>query len=280
MNPLTPIAEAEFVAFDLETTGLHPVSAQIVELGAVRFKGDGEVLGQFQQLVDPKSKIPHIATQIHGITNAMVQGLPTIAVALPKFLEFLGDAPIVMLAHNASFDLGFLSAALCRLRHPSPVHQTLDTCTLARRRISLSRYNLEALGRHLGLIAVERHRALDDSLLLKDVFAHLIARPPALRRVEDLFKISAPRGMDRFGLALEHAPKGYEDLFAAIASGSAIELQYAGGSRPGELRRVTLQGVLQIKGEIYLAVYCHQGRSDKTFRLDRIESYRVLPSNK
>ncbi len=151
---------------------------------------------------------------------------------------------------------------------------------MARRRISLSRYNLEALGRHLGLIAVERHRALDDSLLLKDVFAHLIARPPALCRVEDLFKISTPRGMDRFALALEHAPKGYEDLFAAIASGSTIELQYAGGSQPGQLRRITPQGVLQIKGEIYLAVYCHQGRSDKTFRLDRIESYRVLPSSK
>ena len=137
MDPKTLIAQAEFIAFDLETTGLHPVSAQIVELGAVRFKGDGEVLGQFQQLVDPRSKIPHIATQIHGITNAMVQGQPTIAEALPEFLEFLGDTPMVMLAHNASFDLGFLSVALCRLRHSFPVHQTLDTCTLARRRISL-----------------------------------------------------------------------------------------------------------------------------------------------
>ncbi len=106
MNPLTPISEAEFVAFDLETTGLHPVSSQIVELGAVRFKGDGEVLGQFQQLVDPKSKIPHIATQIHGITNAMVQGQPSIAEALPEFLEFLGDAPIVMLRAQCKFRSG------------------------------------------------------------------------------------------------------------------------------------------------------------------------------
>lgn len=277
MDPITPIAQAEFIAFDLETTGLHPMSCQIVEIGAVRFRGDGEILGQFQQLIDPQAPIPWEAFRVHGITTSMVKGQPVLADVLPRFLEFLGAAPVVMLAHNAGFDLGFLSVALSRLRQPFPAHQTLDTCALARRRVPLRRYNLEALGRHWGLIETEAHRALEDALLLKQVFEHLVKRPTVLSNVEDLYHFSSPKGLEAFAVTLDQPPEGYEALWAAMAEGLPIEMRYAGGNQPGRVRRVTPQGVLRMRGSVYLAAYCHQGRCEKTFRLDRILSYKSLP---
>lgn len=278
MDPITPIAQAEFVAFDLETTGLHPMSSQIVEIGAVRFRGDGEILGQFQQLVDPKSPIPKEAFAVHGITAAMVKGQPVLAEVLPRFLEFLGEPTAVMLAHNASFDLGFLSVALGRLRQPFPAHRTLDTCALARRRISLPRHDLETLGRHLRLIEKESHRALEDSLLLKQVFEQLLESPPVIQNVEDLYRFSFPRAWDAFAFVVEQPIKGYEALWAAIAEGCPIEIRYAGGSQKGELRQVTPKAVLQVGKTVYLSAYCHLGRCEKSYRLDRILACKKLPN--
>jgi DNA polymerase III subunit epsilon len=73
-----PLSEVEFVAFDLETTGLFPVVNRIVEFGAVRFRLDGQVLGTWEQLVDPEYPIPPSVTEIHGITDSMVRGQPTL----------------------------------------------------------------------------------------------------------------------------------------------------------------------------------------------------------
>ena len=87
-----PLSEVEFVAFDLETTGLFPVVNRIVEFGAVRFRLDGREIGTWEQLVDPECLIPPGVTEIHGITDVMVRGQPTLAQALPGFLDFLGRA--------------------------------------------------------------------------------------------------------------------------------------------------------------------------------------------
>ena len=109
-----PLAEVEFVAFDLETTGLFPVVNRIVEFGAVRFRLDGRELGTWEQLVDPECPIPPGVTEIHGITDTMVRGQPTVARALPGFLDFLGRTEAILLAHNATFDLGFLNFAAAK----------------------------------------------------------------------------------------------------------------------------------------------------------------------
>ena len=69
-------------------------------------------MDSFQQLVDPQCEISAEVTQIHGITNKMVRGKPTICEVLPRFVEFLGGPDSVLLAHNAAFDLGFLGFAM------------------------------------------------------------------------------------------------------------------------------------------------------------------------
>ena len=125
-----PLAETTFVVVDLETTGGSPASCAITEIGAVKVRG-GEVLGEFQTLVDPGTSVPPMITVLTGITDAMLVGAPRIGEVLPSFLEFSRGA--VLVAHNAAFDVGFLRAAATRLDLPWPRPVVVDTVALARR---------------------------------------------------------------------------------------------------------------------------------------------------
>ena len=115
-----PLAEVAFVVVDLETTGGSPVDDAITEIGAVRFHGV-ERVGSFQSLVDPERPIPPYIAHLTGIDDRLVAGAPGLAQILPSFLEFARGAVIV--AHNATFDVGFLNANLLRLDYdtlPAP----------------------------------------------------------------------------------------------------------------------------------------------------------------
>ena len=93
-----------FVAFDLETTGMKP-PCKIIEIGAVKICDD-EIVDTYQQLIEPEIMIPWQIVNLTGIDDGMVTGQPVIADVLPRFIDFIGDYPIV--AHNASFDMGFM----------------------------------------------------------------------------------------------------------------------------------------------------------------------------
>src|SRR5205085_4944714 len=97
-----------FVVVDLETTGGSPASCAITEIGAVKVCG-GEVLGEFQTLVNPGVPIPAFISVLTGITDIAVAGSPRIGAVLPAFLEFAAGSTLV--AHNAPFDISFLKTA-------------------------------------------------------------------------------------------------------------------------------------------------------------------------
>ncbi|MEK8228784.1 exonuclease domain-containing protein [Oerskovia sp. M15] len=126
----TPLRDVTFVVVDLETTGGSPATAGITEIGAVKVRG-GEVLGEFQTLVDPGTPVPAFIARLTGITSAMVANAPPIEAVLPSFLEFARGA--VLVAHNAPFDIGFLKAAARDAGYEWPGNQVLDTVPLARR---------------------------------------------------------------------------------------------------------------------------------------------------
>ncbi|MHB9134620.1 MAG: exonuclease domain-containing protein [Armatimonadota bacterium] len=159
MSGISP--QATIVALDLETTGLSATRCRIVEFAAVRWQG-GQEVGHFQTMVNPGIPIPHNATRIHGITNAMVQDMPSSSDVLPAFLAFC-EADLVI-AHNAQFDVRFLRAEATRLGigfFSSPI---LDTCSLARQRLpGCPNYRLETLKGALGLGYGQAHRALEDA---------------------------------------------------------------------------------------------------------------------
>lgn len=163
----------EFVAFDVETTGLSAERDEIIEFGAVRFK-NGEIIDTFQSFVNPKRPIPPQSTQIHGIRDSDVKTAPTLDVILPQFLEFIGDCPL--LAHNAAFDMGMLDVACtkCGITHSTT---SIDTLTLAQALLpNLKRHGLGVVADFLGLPNFRHHRAADDATAVMHMFLNFIPR--------------------------------------------------------------------------------------------------------
>lgn len=171
-----PLHSTTFVVVDLETTGGSPSSSAITEIGAVKTRG-GEVIGEFQTLVDPGLPIPPMIVSLTGITDAMVTAAPTIEQVLPSFLEFLGDAVVV--AHNAPFDVGFLKAACRRHGYKWPGNEVVDTVTLARRATTKEEApnkKLATLARAFGTVVTPNHRALEDARATSEILHHMLER--------------------------------------------------------------------------------------------------------
>ena len=153
---------ADFTVLDFETTGLDSRQDRICEIGAVRLSASGAETASLDLLVNPGLPIRPEASRINGITDEMVKDARPAEEALPELLAFLGDSVIV--AHNASFDLGFLKAAAERAGLSAPPNRVADTRDLAREAFpGLPSYALQNLARSFGLSTGNAHRACDDA---------------------------------------------------------------------------------------------------------------------
>ncbi len=191
-----PLAEAEFVVVDLETTGGAAAPDGITEIGAVRVVG-GRLTETFTTLVNPGRPIPPFVARLTGITDAMVADAPPIADALPRFLAFARTATLV--AHNAAFDLGHLNAAQQALAGRSLDLPALCTLRLARRLLpELRRRSLDAVGAALGIACFDRHRALPDARIAAEILCVFLERAAErnIQRLDELldFQRSAVDG--------------------------------------------------------------------------------------
>ncbi|MCD6290123.1 MAG: DEAD/DEAH box helicase [Anaerolineae bacterium] len=156
-----------YVALDLETTGLNPEQDQIIEIGVVRFHGDGE-METWSTLVNPGRPIPPRIEQLTGIKTEEVDRAPTLAMIHRTLARFVGDA--ILVGHNIAFDVSFLRQAGLLEQNAS-----VDTFTLARIVLPRQRsYALSALTEALGITLVDAHRALADALATAKLFRALI----------------------------------------------------------------------------------------------------------
>ena len=165
--------DGEFVAFDLETTGLSSREDTIIEIGAVRMKG-GQELARFQTFVDPGRMLERKIVDLTGITDDMLVGAPKIEEVLPQFLEFVGDSPLI--AHNADFDTGFIREAAKRqgLKFTST---SVDTLILSQNLLpQLNKFKLNIVAEALDLPEFNHHRAADDAVTCGLVFWNLVPR--------------------------------------------------------------------------------------------------------
>ncbi|MGY1679391.1 DEDD exonuclease domain-containing protein [Geodermatophilus sp. SYSU D01176] len=195
----TPLAEVTFVVVDLETTGGSPKDSAITEIGAVKVRG-GEVLGEFQTLVDPGCEIPPYISVLTGITSTMVAAAPRIGSVLPLFLEFARGA--VLVAHNAPFDLGFLRAACADNGIAWPATASVDTAVLARRlltRDEVPNCKLATLAPYFRTSTEPCHRALADARATVDVLHGLFERlgPLGITSLEELTGLTRQVDPDR-----------------------------------------------------------------------------------
>lgn len=163
------VSETLFVAFDTETTGFSPKQDRLVEIGAVKFSGDGVVLASTHWLVNPETLIPWYTTEVHHITDKMVADAPVFTTVWPEVEAFFGDA--VLLAHNATFDVGFLRAELERAHIEVPALSVADTLVLFRDWFpEAENHKLEALSVELKVPGETYHRAEADAFHIVNIF--------------------------------------------------------------------------------------------------------------
>ncbi|HEY0772863.1 MAG TPA: exonuclease domain-containing protein, partial [Nocardioidaceae bacterium] len=212
-----PLRDITFCVVDLETTGGSAAGgSMITEIGAVKVRG-GEILGEFQTLVNPYQSIPAFIAVLTGITDSMVATAPGIEQVLPQFLEFAQGC--VLVAHNAPFDVGFLKHFAAQQERPWPSFEVLDTARLARRVITRDdapNCKLSSLAALFGASTTPNHRALSDARATVDVMHGLFARLGGLgiHTLEELQTFSsrvsqAQRKKRHLAEALPHAPGVY-----------------------------------------------------------------------
>ena len=170
---------ADYVVFDLETTGIHPTYDKVIEISAIKVVG-GVVESEFSSLVNPEMEIPFEASMVNGITDDMVEDAPTFEVALRDFLEFAGDA--ILVGHNIRlFDLKFLYRDAMKFWGRTIGNDYVDTLPLSNKYLpELDHHTLLDLARHYDIKVENAHRALGDCRMNQQVFECLkeeIANP-------------------------------------------------------------------------------------------------------
>ncbi|MBO6157881.1 MAG: PolC-type DNA polymerase III [Firmicutes bacterium] len=156
-----------FVVFDIETTGFNKESDRIIEIGAVKVQGR-EIVDRFSRFIDPEMPIPEHITKLTSITDDDVRGQGTIREVLPEFKAWVGDAAFV--AHNASFDTGFIANKNEKLGYAPMDNTIVDTLELARGLYDLKRYTLDSVAKALGVDLRSHHRAVDDAEATAGIF--------------------------------------------------------------------------------------------------------------
>jgi DNA polymerase-3 subunit alpha (Gram-positive type) len=255
-----------FTVLDIETTGLDERLNEITEIGAVKIK-DKRIIDSFHTFVNPGIPIPSEITKLTGITDDMVKDAPPIEEALKAFKNFFGED--VLVAHNASFDLGFIKtkAKKIGLEIDNPVVDTLGLC----RELlpDLKRYRLDTVAKYLGVPLKRHHSALDDATATGGILISLIEILERDKKVEKLSDINSAfsqvsnlDGLENFhAVILAKNPVGLRNLYILISEAhlkffyrkpripKSLLMKYreglivGSGCESGELYRALLKGV-------------------------------------
>ena len=182
INKYTP----DYVIFDLETTGISPNYDEVIEISALKVKG-GEVVDEFNTLVNPGRKIPFGATKVNGITNAMVAEAPAFSHVLAEFLDFAEG--LVLVGHNiARFDMKFIWRDAEQYFGEIPQNNYVDTLQVARKHLpKMEHHRLVDLAEHYGISSEGAHRALNDCYMNQKVYECMVSemREAHQKRVEE-----------------------------------------------------------------------------------------------
>jgi DNA polymerase III subunit epsilon len=266
------LSDMAFVAIDIETTGLTPVVDRIVEIGAVRFRGD-DLIDTFEALVYPGMPISPGASAVNGITDDMVQGKPHIDTVLPRFIDFLAqDIPV---AHHAPFDVGFLAYEISRLSLSVFDQPVLDSCVIPKKLFpNAHSYSLENLAGFFGIKSNTFHRALADAIVCMKILNRCIAEmggpePVSMAEILELNGPSVSLCTDRVTL-----DEPYGRLQMALENGDAIDISYRDARGDLSVRTITPLSLGAFRGAVMMEAFCHLRKGKRNFRLDRIVEIR------
>ncbi len=266
-----PLSRVPLVFVDTETTGLSPhYGDRMVEIALARFTG--EVMENFYTtLLNPERHISPGASRVHGITDRDVQDAPRFRDVAKDVRAEMENA--VLVAHNAPFDLGFISNEFRLARVNSPANLALDTLPLLRR---FFRFRSNSLGRvadDLGITRETAHRALADVLTTRQVFEYIVQelRPATLADLLHMqggtvaWADTSVREELPLPPALEEALRSHRKLFLRYVD------EFGGKTE----RWVSVVDVRAQKEYIYVRAFCHLREAERSFRLDRVVEMKI-----
>lgn len=161
-----------FVVFDVETTGLSAVYNTIIELAAVKIQ-NGEIVDRFESFANPHQPLSATIIDLTGITDDMLVNAPEVEAVLKRFHAWIGDA--VLVAHNASFDMGFLNVGFKKIGLPKAENPVIDTLELARFLYpELKNHRLNTLAKKLNVELTQHHRAIYDAEATGYIFVKML----------------------------------------------------------------------------------------------------------
>lgn len=219
------LINSEYVVFDTETTGFNAGGAdQMIEIGAVKIK-NGEITDRFDELIDPKRHIPDKITELTCITDEMVKGKDDEETVTKKFLNWVGNSPMV--AHNAKFDISFIEMAMKKYNLGEFKNTVIDTLELSRTLDQgYARHSLSALVKRYNVPWEEdaHHRADYDAEGTAYVFAKMIKKLESQKfeKISDLENLVSKDEIHKFGRtyhfnAIALNKKGLKNLFEIIS---------------------------------------------------------------
>ncbi len=270
-------SEVPFAFLDVETTGLDPSQGDRVCEIAVIKTVNGNIVSEFTTLVNPGRSIPLSAVSVHGITDMMVRRSPFFRDIAGDLLAAIKDSVIV--AHNAKFDLGFLSAELGNLRMALPENNVIDTLGIARRYYTFPSNSLGQIAKYIGLPADIGHRALADVMTTRDVFQYFLTdlgrRGIRLKRLKDVMKLQGKSVELESSRELVLPP----EIEQALRVKGKLRIKYLSAYNEETTTRVIEPYDISVtKESTYIHAFCHLRKERCTFRLDRILEFKTVTS--
>lgn len=266
------------VAVDLETTGLSPLVDKIIEIAAVKITPEG-VVTDYHQLINPLIDIPEFTIQFHGLYNHDLKDAPTIKKPLKAFWDFVGRHP--MIAHNSTFDLGYLIKSSHDFQIEFPPLDIYDSCRYARavykgKENAPQNFKLSTLSEYVGF-NLQHHVAIEDTYACLKIMAHLaqteVDHKVAMEK-SFVFRLSHFNKSDCFNYSTRL--KGLSDL---VQKKSLVQLDYRGGSPSGRVRPVRPIGLMPLPKGPVLFAECLLTGMNKSFILKKIKSYQKLEAS-
>jgi DNA polymerase-3 subunit epsilon len=236
-------------------------------VGCLRAR-DGEILERFESLVDPGRDISPGAFRVNHITPEMLRGAPTFDAIADRLLQRMERATLV--AHNAPFDIGFLTAELEIARRTFPDIPVVDTLALARNLYRFYSNGLSAVAGALGVqINSAAHRALNDVETTYGVLARILQDLRGrygITTLGELIELQGGPVQQRRSHTLPLPPT----IAEALERGGRVRMRYVDGRGRETDRVVRPLRVAQRQGSLYLIAHCYARNAQRTFRLDRV----------
>ncbi|MDR7072178.1 PolC-type DNA polymerase III [Fictibacillus barbaricus] len=252
------LTDETYIVFDVETTGLSAVYNKIIELAAVKIRG-GEIVDKFESFANPHESLSQTTIELTGITDDMVENAPEIDEVIRDFHRFMGDD--ILVAHNASFDMGFLNEGLRKIGFEEAKNPVIDTLELARFLLpQLKNHRLNTLCKRYDIELVQHHRAIYDAeatayllwKLLKETFEKEIFYHDRLN--DNMGQGGFQRSRPSHCILLAASQTGLKNLYRLVSE-SHLSYFYRTPriprSRLSKLREGILVGSACDKGEVF-----------------------------